>query len=71
MQRWERMSSFVRAQRIQWLWHVERLNRDTMPKMVIYKDAVGKNRIGRPINRRLKKIQKDRRVVVWKAGERK
>lgn len=54
-----RVTTFVRTERIRWLDR----QKDRMPKMVIFKNRIGKKRIGRPINRWLSKIQEGLRVM--------
>jgi hypothetical protein len=39
---------FIKAQRIQWLCHVERLDEMAMPKRVLKGKLYAKRRIGRP-----------------------
>lgn len=55
--------NFVRAHRILWLEHTERLSRDRMPKMVICRNHIGKKRIERPRNTWFSKVKEDLSVT--------
>ncbi|KAK5643018.1 hypothetical protein RI129_009185 [Pyrocoelia pectoralis] len=51
----------VKAQRIGWLGHLERIDAVRLPKMIIYRRPIGKKRKGRPRKRWMNEVEKDLR----------
>lgn len=45
------ISAYIRSQRIRWIGHIERMNGDRMPKIILQRKPIGKKKKGRPRKR--------------------
>jgi hypothetical protein len=55
----EELIRFIKSQRIRWLWHVQRMEDNTMPQRMIKGRLYSKRRKGRPRMRWLDDVESD------------
>jgi len=63
MSKGENVVKWVKGQRINWLGHLERMEKDRMPKMIFTQEVEGTRRRGRPSKRWKEKVERDLQVL--------
>jgi hypothetical protein len=63
MNKGENTVIWIKGQRISWLGHLERMEKNRMPKMIFSQELEGPRRRGRPRNRRKEEVERDLQVL--------
>jgi hypothetical protein len=59
----ENIVKWIKGQRISWLCHLERMEKDRMPKKIFTQELEGTRRRGRPRKRWREEVQRDLQVL--------
>jgi hypothetical protein len=49
----------IRLKRLQWVGHVQRMNKERIPKKILYSTIGGRRLVGKPINRWIDVVEED------------
>jgi hypothetical protein len=60
----------IKLKRLQWAGHVQRMNKERIPKKILYSTIGGRRRVGKPRNRWIDAVEEDAKKLMgvrnWK-----